>query len=97
MARGFLVGHKGQNKLIRRNQEAYDLRRPEVRDWWVANPKNICADPAIDGLFLDGIIKILTTGYLKSLVGAEKQARILAGYQSMVEETDSGPCGARAV
>jgi hypothetical protein len=84
---GFLVGRKGQNKLIRGKQEAYDLSRPEVRDWWVANPKSICADPAIDGLFLDGIIKILTTGYLNRVVGAEKQAGILAGYQSMVEET----------
>jgi hypothetical protein len=58
-----------------------------VRDWWVENPKSVCADPAIDGLFLDGMLKILKPGYLNRIVGEKKQAAVLAGYQSMVEET----------
>jgi hypothetical protein len=84
---GFLVGRRGQGKLIRRKLEAYDLTKPEVREWWVANPGSVCADPAIDGLFLDGIIKILQPGFLKRFTGAEKQATMVAGYQAMVEET----------
>ena len=87
MPGGFLVGRKGENMLIRGRQDAYDLTKPEVRDWWVANPDSICADPAIDGLFLDGIIKILQTGYLKRLLGADKQVGMVAGFQTMMEET----------
>ena len=87
MPGGFLVGPKGQGNLVRGNQEAYDLTKPEVRKWWVENPKNLCADPAIDGLFLDGIIKILQPGYLKRIVGAQKQAAMLTGYQTLVKES----------
>jgi hypothetical protein len=84
---GFLVGRNGQTDLVRGRQKAYDLTKPEVREWWVANPKSICADPAIDGLFLDGIIKIKQSGYLSRLVGEQKQAECEAGYQAMMEET----------
>lgn len=84
---GFLVGRNGQTDLVRGRQKAYDLTKPEVRDWWVENPKSVCADPAIDGLFLDGMLKILKPGYLNRIVGEKKQAAVLAGYQSMVEET----------
>ena len=73
--------------MVRGRQKAYDLTKPEVREWWVANPKSICADPAIDGLFLDGIIKIKRSGYLSRLVGEQKQAECEAGYQAMMEET----------
>ena len=30
-----------------------------LRDWWLASAKQACADPAIDGLLLDGVVKIL--------------------------------------
>ena len=84
---GFLVGQNGQTDLVRGRQKAYDLTKPEVRDWWVENPKSVCADPAIDGLFLDGIIKIKQAGYLRRLVGKEKQAEMVEGYDDMIQKT----------
>ena len=82
----FLVGRNGKTKLVRNACEAYDLTNPEVRDWWVGHAKQMCADPAIDGLFLDGNIKVLSPGYLNRDIGKEKKAAQLAGYETMMGE-----------
>jgi hypothetical protein len=67
MPEAFLVGSQkksvGQTKLVRGKYEAYDLTNPQMREWWVGNVKQLCADPLIDGVFLDGIIKVLSPGY----------------------------------
>jgi len=83
----FLVGQEGKTKLVRGNSEAYDLTNPQVREWWVAHAKQMCADPAIDGLFLDGNIKVYSAGYLKRDIGIEKKNAILQGYEGMMRET----------
>ena len=83
----FLVGRNGGTKLVRRVCEAYDLSNPQVREWWVGNAKQLCADPLIDGVFLDGIIKVLSAGYLKRDIGEEKKAAVLDGYKTMMTET----------
>ncbi|MFM8982650.1 MAG: putative glycoside hydrolase [Spartobacteria bacterium] len=83
----FLVGRNGRNNLIRRISEAYDLSNPQVREWWVGNAKQLCADPLIDGVFLDGIIKVLSEGYLKRDIGEGKKAAVLDGYKTMMTET----------
>jgi Hypothetical glycosyl hydrolase family 15 len=87
MPGAFLVGRNGKTKLVRNVAEAYDLTNPQVRDWWVGHAKQVCADPAIDGLFLDGNIKVLSSGYLKRDIGDEKKAAQLAGYETMMVET----------
>jgi hypothetical protein len=86
MPNAFLVGHKGKTKLVRNVCEAYDLSNPQVREWWVGHAKQICADPAIDGLFFDGNIKVLSPGYLTRDIGQEKKAAQLAGYETMMVE-----------
>lgn len=83
----FLVGRNGKSKLVRNVSEAYDLANPQVREWWVDHAKQVCADPAIDGLFLDGMIKIYSGGYLKRDIGIEKKDAILQGYEGMMRET----------
>jgi hypothetical protein len=82
----FLVGRNGKTKLVRNACEAYDLTNPQVRDWWVGHARQIGADPAIDGLFLDGNIKVLSPGYLKRDIGDAKKAAQLAGYETMMGE-----------
>ena len=82
----FLVGRNGKTKLVRNACEAYDLTNPQVRDWWVGHAKKMCADPAIDGLFFDGNIKVLSPGYLNRDIGKEKKAAQLAGYETMMVE-----------
>ena len=83
----FLVARNGQTKLVRKKYEAYDLTNPRVREWWVGHAKQLCADPAIDGLFLDGNIKVLSSGYLKREIGKEKKAAMFDGYETMMRET----------
>ncbi len=83
----FLVGKGGNDKLVRGVVQAYDLTNSKVREWWVANAKHVCADRAIDGLFLDGNAKVLEPSYLLGEIGKAKKEGILNGYTALVEET----------
>ncbi len=83
----FLVGRDGDDKLIRNTLQAYDLSNKALRDWWIDSAKEVCSDPAIDGIFLDGVVKILEPAFLKSEIGEEKKAAELAGCVTMMEET----------
>ena len=87
MPGAFLVGRQGKTKLVRGKSEAYDLTNPQLREWWVGHAKQMCADPAIDGLFLDGNIKVLSAGYLKRDIGIEKKNAIFQAYEGMMRET----------
>lgn len=83
----FLVGREGKTKLIRGRLTAYDLTNPELRDWWVDHAGQICADPAIDGLFLDGNVKVLLPSFLTRQIGKHKKRDLIAGYRTMMGET----------
>ncbi|QDU86693.1 hypothetical protein Pla175_00430 [Pirellulimonas nuda] len=83
----FLVGRSGDDKLIRDRLEAYDLTHQALRDWWVAAVDEVCSDPAIDGVFLDGVVKVLEPAFLKGVIGPQKKAAELAGYERLLEET----------
>ncbi len=73
MPEAFLTGSKGNTKLIRKKMCAYDLSNSEVRDWWVGHAKEVCSDPAIDGLFLDGVVKVLRPEFLVRDIGKDKK------------------------
>lgn len=87
MPGAFLTGSNGKTKLIRKKMRAYDLSNTEVRDWWVGHAKEVCSDPAIDGLFFDGVVKVLRNGFLESDIGKDKKASVRAGYEAMMHET----------
>jgi hypothetical protein len=57
-----------------------------MRDWWLASAKRVCADPAIDGLFFDGNIKVLEPAYLRDEIGEKKKAALVDGYTSMMQD-----------
>ncbi len=82
-----LVGNDGSDKLVRGRVQAYDLTNERMRGWWLANVKQVCADPAIDGVFLDGNIKILEPEYLRREIGETKKAALVEGYDAMMKET----------
>lgn len=82
----FLVDKRGKSKLVRGNKEGYDLSNPDVVDWWVNTATTVCEHKAIDGLFLDGNIKVLTS-YLASRLPAGKKAATIAGYHELVKRT----------
>ncbi|GHC46844.1 putative glycoside hydrolase [Roseibacillus persicicus] len=87
ISKPFLVGENGKKNLIRNRLPAYDLSNKAVRDWWVDSAEGVCADSSIDGLFLDGVVKVVEQGYLRREIGPEKKLRLLSGYTRLVKET----------
>lgn len=85
----FLVNAAGEGKLVRDTVEAYDLSQPAVQDWWMLHAQQACAASAIDGLFIDGNIKVLEDGYLRRDIGEAKKAAVKAGYHKMMAELSS--------
>ena len=85
----FLVDAKGDDNLVRNRLPAYDLSNPELRRWWVESCRSVVADPAVDGIFLDGNIKALVPGYLARQIGAAKKKQVVDGYHLMMTETRS--------
>ena len=83
----FLVGRDGNDRLIRDRIQAYDLTNKALRDWWIAAAKEVCSDPAIDGIFLDGVVKILEPAFVKNEIGEQKKAAELVGYMTLIEDT----------
>ena len=84
---GFLLDETGGDKLVRGKIKTYDLSNPDLRAWWVGNAKEVCSDPNIDGIFLDGVVKVLEGGYLQKEIGDEKKAEVVTGYDDLIQET----------
>lgn len=82
-----LVGRSGSDKLVRNRVQAYDLTNAKMRDWWLVSANRVCADPAIDGLFFDGNIKVLEPAYLRDEIGEKKKAALVDGYTAMMKDT----------
>ncbi len=82
-----LHDRKGDTRLVRKRVPAYDLSNPDLRAWWVNSCRTMTADPAIDGLFLDGNVKALEPGYLAREIGAAKKRQTVAGYHRLMKET----------
>jgi hypothetical protein len=85
----FLVDKRGNTRLVRNTTEAYDLSNPQVVEWWVDTALSVCRHEAIDGLFLDGNIKALTSYLARQLPQGKKEA-VAAGYWDMIERTRKG-------
>jgi len=82
-----LRDEKGNTRLVRNRAAAYDLSNPDLRAWWVNTCRNMTADPAIDGIFLDGNVKALEPAYLTRQIGASKKRRTMHGYRLMIKQT----------
>ena len=85
----FLKGTNGEQKLIRSRLQAYDLSNENLRNWWTQTCQTMTADPAIDGIFLDGNIKALEPRYLAREIGPEKKQEVAAGYHQLMKQTRS--------
>ena len=85
---GALLSNKqGDERLVRNKVPAYDLSNEQLRKWWVDQCQQMAADPSIDGMFFDGNIKALESGYLRREIGAEKKLQVESGYEQMMEDT----------
>ena len=83
----FLKDSKGSIKLVRGRLPAYDLSNPKLREWWVSACCAMTRDAAIDGIFLDGNVKVLEPGYLARQIGPAAKRKVLAGYRLMMKQT----------
>jgi hypothetical protein len=83
----FLKDKTGNIKLIRNRVPAYDLSNQKLRKWWVVACAAMTKHPSIDGIFLDGNIKVLEPGFLRKQIGADRKAKVLAGYHLLVRQT----------
>lgn len=63
----------------------YDLTRADVRKWWVDHCKYMSNQPEIDGIFVDGNIKVLTDYYLLNELGKTKKNNLITGYGIMMD------------
>ncbi|WP_372845801.1 putative glycoside hydrolase [Pontiella sp.] len=82
----FLVDRNGNAKLVRQQVRAYDLSNDEVQAWWLGNAKWVCSSKYIDGLFVDGNIKVLEPGYLRDQIGADKKDAVIQAYHKMMKQ-----------
>ncbi len=82
----FLKSPDGNMKLIRKQLYAYDLTNPQVRSWWVESAVKVANDPAIDGIFFDGNVKVLVPGFLGHTIGMAKKKKIVDSYFNMLAQ-----------
>ncbi len=82
-----LLDRNGNTKLVRNRVQAYDLSNPALREWWTNVCVSMTSDPSIDGIFLDGNIKALESGYLRRQIGAAKKEETITGYHLLMEQT----------
>ena len=80
----FLADRTGNTKLIRNSVPAYDLTNRDVRDWWMELSAQVCGSEYIDGLFVDGSIKVLEPGFLRSQIGQKKKDAVTETYHKMM-------------
>ena len=82
----FLVNKKGERKLVRGTNRAYDLSNSQLRDWWVGTAANTSKHEMVDGLFLDGNVKVLSS-YLKRTLPTGKKEAVISGFDEMMMMT----------
>lgn len=82
----FLADTRGNTKLVRGTVQAYDLSNRDVQSWWLDHAKKVCSSEYIDGLFVDGNIKVLEPDYLAGAVGAAKKTAVGRAYREMMEQ-----------
>ena len=79
----FVVDKKGNDKVVRGHFKGYDLSSEPLRKWWVDSMASVTNHQAIDGVFLDGNVKVLST-YLKRQLPDGKKAAINDGFHKMM-------------
>ena len=71
---------KGKNK-----RPMYDLRKPEVREYWLQDVGRMLADPSLDGVFLDAYAKV-SFGPVKRATQQDPPTDFIKAYSTMMDE-----------
>ncbi len=84
----FLRDSTGDTNLHLGLRPLYDLSNASLRRWWVDQVVDMSTHPEIDGIFFDGVGKVISS-YLPPKVGEEKQLDVLEGYNALVEDCEN--------
>ena len=73
----------------------YDLRKPEVREYWLQKVDRILNMPIFDGIFFDAYAKVVNYDPVIRATGQDPPTDFMAGYHQMMDEhlKRSGKCG----
>ena len=71
---------KGKNK-----RPMYDLRKPEVREYWLQDIGRMLAEPSLDGVFLDAYAKV-SFGPVKRATQQDPPTDFIKAYSAMMDE-----------
>jgi hypothetical protein len=71
-------GKLTQNGHGKVKRPSYDLRKPEVREYWIQDVMRMLKDPLCDGVFLDAYAKVVGQGKL--------DPEYIVGYHQMMDE-----------
>lgn len=82
----YLQTKRGDDKIVRGKSRGYDTSNEALRKWWVDSAVEVCQSPHVDGLFLDGSIKSLTSYWKKQLPQGKKEETV-KGYHDMMTAT----------
>lgn len=80
----FLQSIQGGDFLVRGKVRTFDLSNEAVREWWIGLGDKMAANSAIDGLFLDGVVKVIDKSYLRKAIGGAKAGEVRNGYELML-------------
>lgn len=75
----FLIGKEDKPVLVRDRIASYDIANPEVQDWWVNSAATVCRNEAVDGLFIDGNVKVLSA-FLRMKLSPDQRSVFLKAY-----------------
>ena len=82
----FLKTKRGEDRVVRKQSRGYDTSNEPLRKWWVDSAAQVCQSQHVDGLFLDGNIKSLSS-YLKRQLPKGKKEETIEGYRNMMTDT----------
>lgn len=64
----------------------YDLRRAEVRDFWLNEVDRLLHEPALDGVFIDAYAKVVNYAPVMRATGQNPPVEFIAAYHRMMDE-----------
>jgi hypothetical protein len=64
----------------------YNLRKPEVREYWVKDVERILNIPELDGIFFDALAKVMNYEPVKRATGQDPPVEFIAAYHQMMDE-----------
>lgn len=83
----FIYDRQGVAVMHNNRRPIHDLRKPAMREWWVANVQRLLKTPGFDGILIDAVTKVYDYApILQALSPGERDAYV-AGFHDMMRST----------